>query len=37
MSIDRIVLAFAGAMTLLSLALAYYVSPYWFCSLLSSA
>jgi len=29
MSIDRIVLAFAGAMTLLSLALAYYVSPYW--------
>jgi EamA domain-containing membrane protein RarD len=30
MSIDRIVLAFAGAMTLLSLALGYYVSPYWF-------
>lgn len=29
MSIDRIVLAFAGAMTLLSLALGYYVSPYW--------
>ena len=29
MSIDRIVLAFAGAMTLLSLVLAYYVSPYW--------
>jgi len=29
MSIDRIVLAFAGTMTLLSLALAYLVSPYW--------
>lgn len=29
MSIDRIVLAFAGAMILLSLALGYYVSPYW--------
>ncbi len=29
MSIDRIVLAFAGTMTLLSLALGYYVSPYW--------
>ena len=29
MSIDRIVLAFAGAMTLLSLVLGYYVSPYW--------
>ena len=29
MSIDRIVLAFAGAMTLLSLALGYFVSPYW--------
>ena len=30
MSIDRIVFAFAGAMTLLSLALGWYVSPYWF-------
>lgn len=29
MSIDRIVLAFAGAMILLSLALAYYFSPHW--------
>jgi Zn-dependent protease len=29
MSIDRIVLAFAGAMILLSLVLAYYVGPYW--------
>jgi Zn-dependent protease len=29
MSIDRIVLAFAGSMILLSLLLAYYVSPYW--------
>jgi len=29
MSIDRIVLAFAGTMVLLSLALSYYVSPYW--------
>jgi hypothetical protein len=29
MSIDRIVLAFAGTMTLLSLLLAHYVSPYW--------
>ncbi|HET9474162.1 MAG TPA: DUF2892 domain-containing protein [Steroidobacteraceae bacterium] len=29
MSIDRIVLAFAGAMTLLSLVLGFYVSPYW--------
>lgn len=29
MSIDRIVLAFAGAMVLLSLALAWFVSPYW--------
>ena len=29
MSIDRIVLAFAGFMILLSLLLAYYVSPYW--------
>jgi hypothetical protein len=30
MSIDRVVLAFAGAMILLSLLLAVYVSPYWF-------
>jgi hypothetical protein len=29
MSIDRIVLAFAGSMIILSLALSYYVSPYW--------
>lgn len=29
MSIDRIVLAFAGAMILLSLALAQLHSPYW--------
>jgi len=29
MSIDRIVLAFAGAMILASLLLAHYVSPYW--------
>lgn len=29
MSIDRIVLAFAGTMIILSLALAYFVSPYW--------
>jgi hypothetical protein len=29
MSIDRIVLAFAGTMVLVSLALGYYVSPYW--------
>ncbi|HYL03762.1 MAG TPA: DUF2892 domain-containing protein [Steroidobacteraceae bacterium] len=29
MSIDRIVLAFAGTMVLLSLALAYLSSPYW--------
>lgn len=29
MSIDRIVLAFAGTMILVSLALAYLVSPYW--------
>ena len=30
MSIDRAVLAFAGFVVLLSLALGYYVSPYWF-------
>jgi hypothetical protein len=29
MSIDRIVLAFAGAMVILSLVLGYFVSPYW--------
>ena len=29
MSIDRIVMAFAGAMILVSLALAYLVHPYW--------
>jgi hypothetical protein len=29
MSIDRIVLAFAGTMIILSLALAYFVSQYW--------
>lgn len=29
MSIDRIVLAFAGSMIILSLALSYFVSPYW--------
>ena len=30
MSIDRAVLAFAGFVVLLSLALGYYDSPYWF-------
>ena len=29
MSIDRIVLAFAGAMVILSLLLSYYASPWW--------
>ena len=29
MAIDRIVLAFAGSMIILSLALSYFVSPYW--------
>ena len=29
MTIDRIVLAFAGAMVLLSLSLTYLVSPWW--------
>ena len=29
MTIDRIVLAFAGGMVILSLVLAYFVSPYW--------
>ena len=30
MNIDRIVLAFAGGMVLLGLALGYFVSPWWF-------
>jgi len=30
MSIDRIVLAFAGLMILVSLLLGLYVNPYWF-------
>ncbi len=30
MTIDRVVLAFAGGMILLSLALGLLVSPYWF-------
>lgn len=30
MTIDRVVLAFAGGMILLSLALGLWVSPYWF-------
>jgi hypothetical protein len=29
MSVDRAVTAFAGIMVLLSVALTYYVSPYW--------
>lgn len=29
MSIDRIVVAFAGSMVLLSLALSWLISPYW--------
>jgi hypothetical protein len=29
MSVDRAVTAFAGFMVLLSVALAYFVSPYW--------
>jgi hypothetical protein len=29
MSIDRIVLAFAGSMVLLSLLLAHYLTPHW--------
>lgn len=29
MSIDRVVLAFAGSMVLLSLALGYIFTPYW--------
>ena len=30
MSVDRIVIAFAGSMVLLSLVLAYLFSPWWF-------
>jgi hypothetical protein len=30
MSIDRVVMLFAGFMVLLSLALGYYLSPYWY-------
>jgi hypothetical protein len=30
MSIDRIVLAFAGAVILISLLLGYFLSPYWY-------
>lgn len=30
MALDRIILAFAGFMVLLSVALGVYVSPYWF-------
>jgi Inner membrane protein YgaP-like, transmembrane domain len=30
MSVDRAVLRFAGFMVLLSVALGYYVSPYWY-------
>jgi hypothetical protein len=29
MSIDRVVMAFAGAMVLLSVALTHFVSPWW--------
>ena len=29
MSVERVVVAFAGFMILVSLALAYFVSPYW--------
>jgi hypothetical protein len=29
MSIDRVVMAFAGAMVLLSLALSWFVDPWW--------
>ena len=29
MNIDRVVLAFAGTMVLLSIALAHFVSPWW--------
>ena len=34
MSIDRIVLAVAGTMVLLSLLLGHFVSPYWYLSLI---
>ena len=30
MTVDRAVLAFAGLMVLVSLALGFYVSPYWY-------
>ena len=30
MNIDRVVLAFAGSMVLRSVALGYFVSPWWF-------
>jgi hypothetical protein len=30
MALDRIILAFAGFMVLMSVALGFYVSPYWF-------
>jgi hypothetical protein len=30
MNVDKAVLAFAGVVVLLGLALGYYVSPYWF-------
>jgi len=30
MNVDRAVFAFAGFVVMLSLALGYYVSPYWF-------
>jgi hypothetical protein len=30
MNIDRVVMAFAGTVVLVSLALGYMVSPYWF-------
>lgn len=30
MNVDRAVFAFAGIVVMLSLALGYYVSPYWF-------
>ena len=29
MSVERVVFAFAGIMILVSLALAYFISPYW--------
>jgi len=30
MSLDRVVLAFAGCVVLISVTLGYFVSPYWF-------